>query len=189
MSPVNKLILAGLNHMLQRESWARERLRQHAGGQVAIEAGPFHLDLLIDQRGLLANGEPSRLPTVTVTLPGDTPARILLDRDNLFSSVRISGSVDLAESLAFVFRHLRWDVEGDLATIIGDIPARRLALFGRQLGERLIDGSRRLAQNAAEYATEDSSLLAARRDVEAFAKEIDRVRDELTRLEARIDRI
>jgi hypothetical protein len=62
------------------------------------------------------------------------PAKLLLDRDALFASVKLSGSADLAECLAFVFRNLGWDIEEDLASVLGDIPARRLALTGHISG-------------------------------------------------------
>lgn len=189
MQAVDRLVLSGLNHLLQGETWARERLRHHAGAQVAIEAGPFSLKLGIDEHGRLGAGEHSRAAEVTITLPADTPVRFLLDRDNLFSAVKIAGSVDIAESLAFVFRHLNWDVEADLASVLGDIPARRLARFGKQFGLRLQAGSRRLAENVVEYATEDSSLLAAKRDVESFALGVARLRDDLARLEKRVGRL
>lgn len=189
MRTVDKLVFAWLNHLLQGETWARDRLRHHAGAQIVIAAGPLSLNLGIDEHGLLCAGEQSRPAEVTVTLPADTPVRFLLDRDNMFSAAKIAGSVDIAESLAFVFRHLNWDVEADLAGILGDIPAHRLVRFGKQLGRQLEDGTRRLSENLVEYATEDSSLLAPHRNVESFAHAVDRLRDDLARLEQRIGRL
>lgn len=185
----DKLLVSALNHLLQAEPWARERLRPHAGAQIVIIGGPLQLNLYIDEHGLLAAGEPSDIPEVTVRLAADTPARLLVDRSGLFSSVKIAGSVDIAESLAFVFRHLRWDAEADLASLVGDIPARRLALLGGRLGHQAQDGARRLIDNMAEYAIEDSSLLAAKRDVVSFLSAVDHLRDDLARLEKRINRL
>jgi ubiquinone biosynthesis protein UbiJ len=175
--------------LLESESWARERLRPFAGSHVRIVAGPVGLLLCIDQRGMLVAGEKVEVADVTVTLPSDTPVRFLLDRDGLFAAAKLSGSADIAESLAFVFRNLRWDVEADLARVLGDIPARRLALLGAQLGRQTQVGAKNIAQNLVEYATEDSPLLAANRDVEGFAKAVDHLRDDLARLEKRICRL
>ncbi|HXE40320.1 MAG TPA: hypothetical protein VN639_17795, partial [Azonexus sp.] len=122
MFGVDKLLVSALNHLLQGEHWARERLFPHAGAQVAIIGGPLQLNLCIDEHGLLEASEPSGTPEVTVNLAADTPVRLLLDRSTLFSSVKISGAVDIAESLAFVFRNLRWDAEADLANLVGDVP-------------------------------------------------------------------
>lgn len=189
MFGVDKLLVSAINHLLQAESWARERLRPHAGAKVVIVGGPLQLNLGIDEHGLLVAGEPSGSPDVTVRLAADTPARLLVDRSSLFSSVKIAGSVDIAESLAFVFRHLRWDAEADLANLVGDVPARRLALLAGRLGHQVQESTTRLAANMAEYAIEDSPLLAAKRDVIAFGKAADQLRDDLARLEKRIDRL
>lgn len=189
MFGLDKLLVSALNHLLQAERWARERLRPHAGAQIVIVGGPLRLNLRIDEHGLLVAGEPSGIPEVTVSLAVDTPARLLVDRSSLFASVKIAGSVDIAESLAFVFRHLRWDAEADLARLVGDVPARRLALLGGRLGHQAQDGARRLIDNMAEYAIEDSSLLAAKRDVISFGNAVDQLRDDLVRLEKRIARL
>lgn len=189
MFGVDKLLVSALNHLLQAEPWARERLRPHAGARVVIVGGPLQLNLGIDEHGLLAAGEPSGTPEVTVSLAADTPARLLVDRSSLFSSVKIAGSVDIAESLAFVFRHLRWDAEADLANLVGDVPARRLAILTGRVGHQLQESTRRLVDNLAEYAVEDSSLLAAKRDVVSFGNAVDHLRDDLARLEKRISRL
>lgn len=190
MFGVDKLLVSALNHLLQAEPWARERLRPHAGVQVVIVGGPLQLNLSIDEHGLLVAGEPSGIiPGVTVSLAADTPARLLVDRSSLFSSVKIAGAVDIAESLAFVFRHLRWDAEADLANLVGDVPARRLALLAGRLGHQVQESTKRLIDNVTEYAVEDSSLLAAKRDVVSFGTAVDQLRDDLARLEKRIDRL
>ena len=189
MGGVDKLVFAVLNHLLQGESWAQERLRPFAGAKVLIEAGPIVLNLLIDQRGLFTSADNSLDPDVTLTLPADTAMKFVVDRQNLFSSVKLSGSADIAESLAFVFRNLRWDIESDMAGIIGDIPARRLALVGTRLAGQLHETAKRLAENVIEYATEDSQLLVPDRDIDTFCQAVDDLRDDLGRLELRIARL
>jgi ubiquinone biosynthesis protein UbiJ len=114
---------------------------------------------------MFALGDDEETADVVLTLPSDVPAKLLLDRDALFASVKLSGSADLAESLAFVFRNLSWDIEEDLASVLGDIPARRLAITGAQLGNQLQNGVKRIAENIAEFATEDSNLLAPKREI------------------------
>lgn len=154
-----------------------------------IVGGPLQLNLSIDAQGLLAVGSSAGTPEVTISLAADTPARLLVDRSSLFSSVKIAGSVDIAESLAFVFRHLRWDAEADLANLVGDVPARRLAILGGRLGHQVQESARRLVDNLGEYAVEDSSLLAVKRDVVSFGNAVDQLRDDLARLEKRINRL
>jgi len=186
---LQRFVFGGLNHLLQAESWAQQRLRPHSGAVVLIEAGPLSIPLLIDERGLLLPAPGVALPDVTITLPVDAPLRLIADRQGLMSSVKLAGSADVAESLGFVFRHLRWDAEADLAVLVGDIAAHRVAGIATQFGQTARQGLSRLGKGLAEYATEESGLLAPVRDIEHFAREVHLLRDDLARLEKRIGRL
>lgn len=183
------IITAALNHLIQGESWAQERLRPHAGALAQIRAGLVDVYLMVDGRGLFVPGAKDQAVAVTVILPADTPLRFLSDRKSVFQAAKLSGSADFAETLAFVFRNLRWDVEADLARYLGDIPARRLELLRVALVEQARESAERGFQNLAEYASEDSAWLAPRREVEAFAADVDNLRHDLARLEKRLNRL
>lgn len=189
MSVLHKPVVAALDHLLTRESWARERLRPHAGAVVRIDGGALLLTLRIDEHGMLVACETGVEPDVTLTLPADAPFRLLLDRQSLFAGIRLAGSADIAEALAFVFRNLRWDVEEDLARVVGDIPARRLNLLGRRLLQQIGETGRRLTVNVAEYASEEAQIVVPAREVVSFTSEVDRLRDDLARLEKRVQRL
>jgi len=189
MGGFEKLIFSALNHLVREETWARDRLRPFAGSQLLINAGPVNLNFRIDEYGLFTHSDMTQSVDVVLTLPADAPVKFLLDRNTLFSSVKLSGSADFAEALAFVFRNLRWDIESDLARIFGDIPARRLAKTGTELKAQILDSVKKSAQNCAEFATEDSDLLAATHDIQAFGKAVDGLRDDTARLEKRIKQL
>jgi ubiquinone biosynthesis protein UbiJ len=183
------LTIRVLNHLIQGEYWAQDRLRAHSGAQVSIDAGVFKLRLSIDEHGLFQAGNPESDPDVAITLPSDMPVRLLFDRDKLFSAVKLGGSADIAESLAFVLRNLAWDVEADLAGLIGDIPAHRLAKMARSLAVAILDSMHRAAENVVEYATEDSAMLVAPRTIAEFDNAVHCLRDDVSRLEKRISRL
>lgn len=185
----DRLLLPALNHLVHSENWAQERLRHHARAQVVIVGGPAAVRLRITDQGLFAAGDASVSPDVTLTLPADAPVRMLLDRSSLFSAVRLDGAADIAETLAFVFRNLRWDAEGDLAKLIGDIPAYRLGLVGRSIASGVAAAFRKVADNIAEYALEDSQMLVPPRDLSAFSRDLLTLQNELAKLEQRVARI
>lgn len=190
MMPVfDRMLVAALNHVLQHESWARERLRPYAGAQALLQAGPLDIHLAIDAGGLFVAGSAAEMPAVTITLPGDTPFRLLQDRKAAFLAARLSGSADLAEALAFVFRNLRWDIEADLARYLGDIPAHRLERLRKHTLQQGGEMAQRLFGNLAEYATEDSAWLASRQEIEAFGRDVQALREDLARLEKRLARL
>jgi len=186
---LDAMITAALNHLLQGEPWARERLRAHAGSQALIRAGFVDVHLVLDAAGLFEAGVASQEASVIIALPSDTPFRLLTDRLSVFQAAKLSGSADFAETLAFVFRNLHWDVEADLARLVGDIPARRLEMLRRTLLEQSKESVGRVFANLAEYASEDSGWLAPRRDIELFARDVDVLRDDVARLEKRLARL
>lgn len=190
MDFVKQLGVRGLNHLIGSEPWAQDRLRKHAGAQLLILAGPiFSIRLGVDHAGLFHLATGVNEPDVRLTLPADVPIRAVLDRDNLFSSVKLDGSVDVAESLAFVFRNLEWDIEADLAALIGDIPAHRFVRIGRSLAHSLRQGAGNLLANAREYAVEEADFLPNMNAVAAFGNAVNALRDDVARLEKRLSRL
>jgi len=183
---MERLLVPLLNHLLRQEEWAATRLRAHAGGRISIEAGALRLGLGIDEQGRFSLATNQQAPDVVLTLPADVPLKLLFDRENLFSSVRLAGSVDLAETLAFVFRNLSWDVEADLASLVGDIAAHRLTRFGRTLGTALSSAVKRSGENLVEYIAEESGTLISGSEMMAFNSTLADLRDDLARLEKRV---
>jgi ubiquinone biosynthesis protein UbiJ len=190
---LNTLLVRALNHLIGGEPWAGERLRAFAGKTVTIAGGPFPMHLAVTADGLFAvadvAGELESEAAVTITLPADFAARLLVDRSSLFAAAKLAGSADFAETLAFVFRNLRWDAEDDLAQWVGDIAARRLVQAGKSLHARQTQAVSNLAANVAEYATEDADWLAPPRELQAFGEAVNALRDDVARLEKRLQRL
>jgi len=178
--------LGFLNHLLDGEDWARERLRAFYGQTARFELGALTLPLEITSAGLFAVGDKNSPTSVTIVLPADAPLRALTDRPSLFTAAHISGSAELAETLGFIFRNLRWDAESDLSRLVGDIAARRLISGGRQLVQWQQNQARNLALNLAEYFTEESPAIARQPDVSTFCTDVESVQEELCRLEKRV---
>ena len=178
------------NHLLAADDWARARLAAFAGKTASLRLGGRELlRVAIDEQGLLQQEAPGTTATVSIELPGDTPARLLADRAALFSAATIAGSADLAQTLGLVFGNLRWDVEEDLSHLVGDVVARRsLQLAGRIAGWHW-QGANKLAFAVAEYLTAEAAEIAGRKEVEGFCDQVDSVRDDLARLEKRLARL
>lgn len=183
-----QLGVRGLNHLIASETWAVERLRKHAGAQLLVAAGPFSVRLGIDHSGFFHLTSAASEPDVRLTLPADVVVRAFVERDKLFSLIKLEGSVDVAESLAFVFRNLKWDVEADLAGVIGDIPAYRLARIGRSLASALHQGVAKGVENFREYVVEESALVVRRDDLATFGNAVNTLRDDVARLEKRLSK-
>jgi len=184
-------VVSVLNHLLSGANWARERLRSFAGQHARLMGGPLKLDLVVDGDGYFRRQEAGcdEPPAVTIELPADAPFRFLANRNSIFAAAKLSGTADFAETLAFVFRNLRWDVEEDLAKLVGDIAARRLVRTGEAFFAWQKQAGGNLAANAAEYLSEESGVLVPKREVARLAAEMDSLREEMARLEKRLARL
>ena len=185
-----KPALAVLNHLLASEDWARGKLVPFAGKTARLQLGSGIVFLVrINEGGLLESAASDILPTVSIILPADAPVRALTDSASLLSSATISGSADLAETLGFLYRNLRWDIEEDLSQVLGDVVARRAVQVMGRLVRWQVSGARNFALSVAEYLTEEETAIARRQDIERFCAEVDALRDDLARCEKRLERV
>ena len=182
--------VAGLNHLLSQQPWAAERLRPFAGQGVEVRCPPFpELRLTITDNGLVERAQGETPSALVVKLkPGVLP--LLLARDDAArGQIDIEGSADLAGAVDHLFRNLSWDIEEDLSTVFGDVVAHRLASGGKAFAAWQREALLRLAENLAEYWTEERPLLARPGDAEKFRRDVDALREEVARLEKRIERL
>ena len=188
MGRIEALLVKPVNHVLKATPWATERLRIHAGVHVGFGAGPFRCVMQIDAHGFLQASEIDETD-VFIQFPDDFLVAAMVDRSRLMSSARISGTADVAETLAFVFRNLRWDVEGDLAGVLGDIPARRLTRMGSALFLSAQSAGERIVENLKEYAVEEAAVIVSTQEMQHFSSEVDVLRDDVARLEKRLQQL
>jgi ubiquinone biosynthesis protein UbiJ len=180
------LALPALNHVLAGSNWARARLQPFTGQGFRIDGGPWPVEFVVAADGFFADVPPDSVPSVTIALGEGLLGDLLSDPQRAFASARLSGAANFAEALAFVFRNLRWDYEADLAGIVGDIPARRLARLLASGLEQQRRALGNLGSNVAEYLTEEGRVLTPQREVKEFAAAVDTLRDDVARLEKRI---
>jgi len=146
----HRLVLL-LNHVLEREPQARIRLARLKGSVVHLRWGRLELRWVITAAGLLdlADGQ-GPAPDLVLSLDGQTPvqvARCLLEAQR--PPVQVEGDVLLAAEVAWLAENLRWDLEEDLARLLGDVPAHALADATRRLLQALRSFVARPADPAA----------------------------------------
>jgi len=187
---IERPAVAALNHLLKGQVWARECLRPFAGKCVVFRLAPLpDLRLLILGSGLVSTASPDASADLTVTVqPGAVPH--LLARDEAaMAQVELAGPVDLASTAQLLFRELAWDAEEDLSKIFGDILARRMVGTARDLLAWQKEAASRLAQNLAEYLTEEQPMLAHAQDAAALRRSLDVLDADCTRLERRLEQL
>jgi len=187
---LSKPAAAAINHAMRDANWARERLRPFAGRSIRFEVPPFAVALLVQADGWLAPAPPAAESTAVVRVSGPALFRIACLGDaTARQEAQIEGDGALAAAVTSVLDGLRWDVEEDLSAVVGDIAARRLARAGAALAAWQARAVSRLAQASAEYWIEEQPVIASRAALRGFAKQVDALRDDVERLDHRIERL
>lgn len=180
--------ILALNHLLEAEAWARDKLKPYAGQCVEFRSPPLPaLRLAILDTGLLGSAAEDAATNLVVTIGAGALPAFLRGEDALLREIGIEGNADLAGTVQYLFRHLRWDVAEDLSKLFGDALAERMVTEGRRFAAWNRESTEKLAQNFAEYWTEEQPLLARPAEVRRFLAEADQLRDDLARLEKRVD--
>lgn len=127
-----------LNHVLQQEPQAMERLARQKGRVVLNQWRDLTFKVLITPVGLLDLAPAEAASDLTLVITEASPfaiAQSVLQGDK--PAVRIEGDVQLAADVNWLVDHVRWDLEEDLARVLGDAPAHMLAQAGRTLAQGL----------------------------------------------------
>ena len=127
-----------LNHVLMQEKEATARLARQKGRVVLFQWRDIHFKLLATPAGLLDLANPDLPSDLTLSVTEASPVALVqsaLRGDK--PMVRIEGDVQLAAEVNWLTDHVRWDVEEDLARILGDAPAHAMAQAARRVAESL----------------------------------------------------
>ncbi len=127
-----------LNHVLQQEPPAVERLLRQKGQVVGVESAWIAMKLIVTPAGLLDLAPFEAKPDLSLKVLDSNPISLvqtLLRGDK--PRMEISGDVMLAAEVNWLVDHVRWDVEEDLSRIVGDVPAHGLMQAVRGIGDAL----------------------------------------------------
>ena len=188
LSPSTNAVRA-LNALLSREPWAQDRLRPHAGKVARIVFG-VGLALRITAEGNVETVDTEVEPDVTLTIDsGKLSALMSSDTAQRMSAVHIDGDAALAHVIGDLARDLRWDVEDDLARVLGDIPAARVFSLVHGVAAGVRKGAWRFAENVAEYVSEETGAVASSYALEAWGAGVRHIRDDAERAAKRVEQL
>ncbi|HTX23310.1 MAG TPA: SCP2 sterol-binding domain-containing protein [Steroidobacteraceae bacterium] len=179
-----------LNRGLPRSPRARQLCSELAGRRVVVQVRDI-ADFLIECDGTgirvthggteNADARVSGGPLALLALAGPTGGTLRR------SDVQLSGDAELAERFRELVRLLRPDLEEELALAIGDVPAHRIARLARAAFDWWRSTADTAVRNVAEYLAHESNDLVSRSEGRQLLTGIDAVRDDIDRLEARIE--
>ena len=181
-----------LNRNLPRSPRARELASSLVGKRVRVEARGLGWVIIAESLNTsirltreTADGQP---PDADISgsllnlaaLAGSYPEEVIQRGD-----VTIRGDAEVAQKFRELAMLLKPDVEEELSRLIGDTPAHqalRLVRLATGFGRR---AAKTGVRNVAEYLAHERGDLVPRAEAEDFYRGVERLREDLDRIEAR----
>jgi ubiquinone biosynthesis protein UbiJ len=179
-----------LNRGLPRSPRARQLCQELAGTSLGVEARGM-LRLLVRSSGEVlqvthdasgrADAELSGGLLSLLQLAGPSPEAVLQR-----GAVEIRGDADIARKYRELAQLLKPDLEEELSLAIGDLPAHALGRLARGAFGWSRHAATTAVRNLAEYLAHERADLVPRAEADQFTSGVDRLREDVDRLEARI---
>lgn len=192
------IVLAGLEAALNRylglDAGTLSRLAAMTGKVVGVELRGLDITLAMAPHagGIQLLSDYHGTPDTIISGAPMSLARLGYggDRGALFAGeVQIRGDVALGQRFEAVLRDIDIDWEDHLSRLVGDVAAHQV---GRLVRDAMAWGARSadtLGRDVGEYLQEEIRQLPLRDEMDAFIGAVDKLRDDVERLGARVKRL
>jgi ubiquinone biosynthesis protein UbiJ len=192
MSLLLKPLEMALNHALRFDMESHEKLLRFAKRSIRIDITNLNIAVIArftDDQILLEMAE-EHVADLMIKADSFALLKLLQQPDSLFSNqIQILGDVQFAKQLQDWQQHFDFDWEQQLARLTGDTLAYPLAQSLRRGFDWLKYNRSEFEQSVAEYLREESHYLPDKSQTTRFMQNVDLLRADTDRLEARIKRL
>ena len=194
LEAVLRPVASVLNRNIRETTPARELCAKLDGTVVAIRVRDTALTawFLVQDDALELTTEHDGEPDVAITGSLVTLARLAgnagLDAIRK-GDLEISGDAHSAERFQRLLAFAKPDLEEEFSNVVGDAAAYRVGEIVRGIGQWGRDARSTMGANIREYLQEESRDAPSRYEVDRFAGDVGKLRDDVDRLAARIDRL
>jgi ubiquinone biosynthesis accessory factor UbiJ len=103
--------------------------------------------------------------------------------------VKINGDAELGQSVVELFDQLEIDWQEQISHVIGDVPTQHISNFMQRMKGWLSSTEQSFTANVSDYVHEEKQWLPAREELQDFFNDIDALRMDTDRMEARIQHL
>lgn len=185
----------GINRVLRLDDTALPRLSDLAGKVIAVQctAPAMEIHVLPDAEGLRLAARWQGEADCRLRAPAASLLRLALSRQKTAilhePEVTLEGDSAALLSLASILQDLELDWEYEVSRWLGPVAAHLLGSTLRTGNRWAGKGRDSLHQDLADYLAEESRSLVGRPEAEARFEELDALRLDVDRLDARIARL
>jgi len=184
-----------LNAWLRLDDDSSVKLQKMSGKVICMYITGLEVKLYFfpDTTGIYTLTEYTGKPDVTITAPPISLMRLNMASDSgkalLDSNVVIEGNMHLSEQFSDVLSGVDLDWEEWLSHLAGDLVAHKTGEVSRQAGAWLNETKQAMQMNTSEYLQEESRLLPAEAEISYYMDQVDALRADADRLDARVKRL
>ncbi len=186
-------VQTALEASLKGSSAARADLKRLDGKIIRLEliGLPLTLHFLPEDGRVTVAADYHGDADITVRAPAASLIAAALKRDGeaVPRGMQVSGDAETAQVFSRLLKHADLDWEELLAQQVGDVAARQIGNAVRGFLSWTRDAGSRLGQDLADYLHYESRELPPRHEVQGFLSDVDRLRDDAERLNARFKRV
>lgn len=190
--PLLRMLESALNRTLSLDSAASESVKQLNGRSVALQLKPWPAPVRVAVDAGRLKVENAEAADLRISATPGALLALAAERRGFelpAGRVDISGDADLARRIQKLLAALDPDWDAPFARVFGEVAGVQMAKglrgalrWGRATAKAML-------QNSSEYLREESRDLVAPGELDNFIDEVDRVRDGVERLEARLSRL
>ena len=104
-------------------------------------------------------------------------------------NISTTGNLDTAQDFKELFANLEIDWEEQLSHVTGDVVAHQIGNVFRSIKNWAQQSSNTLQRDITEYVQEEARWLPPREELQHFFISVDKLRDDVERLELRVERL
>ncbi len=195
--PLIATIETALNQLFSLDPDTYARLARFKGRIIAFHISDLNQTLYFfpDQQGfqIISHYEGEADTTITGSLLAFAKMAVADDhaktRAVFKGDIRITGDIALGQHFQSLFKQLDIDWEEHLSRMTGDVVAHSLGNMARSFfgwGQHTVHS---LSMDVSEYIQYESRDIASAPEIEHFNKQVDQVRSQVDRAEARVNRL
>ena len=184
-----------LNRLISLDPAAENQLETLAGARIAVivDGSPVEVEVEVGPAGVRLGPLSDLVKDVQIS---GTPLALLrmahearTSGDVSGAELKIVGDVETVQKLKRFLAAIDIDWEEQLSRYIGDAGARATTLAARVIDEWARQFANTMRMNFGEYLEEEIQAVATASELQAFAEQIDVLRDDTERLALRVERL
>ena len=176
-----------INHLIQQNPDSRSELAAFADKTLALNIAGLKLTGRITEEGFLSasNG----FADTEITFRNSAVQKILQGGEPGVGDISLEGDLILGMAVLPLLGSLSYRASDDLARIFGTQLGNRIGSRAADIGHSIKQIGRSIAEQIGEFSHEPESPVIDAATLSAWMEEVDKLRDDVARLNERLDRL